>query len=88
MQAKSENCADLPEEVRGEDDLLTGEEWKLFQTRGEIQFPCYGQTRLHIFSERVHAENGSTTYTGLHLVPNQIPATDLLISMDPIGQQY
>ena len=66
MQAKSENCADLPEKVRGEDDLLTGEEWKLFQTHGEIQFPRYGQARLHIFSERVHAENGSTTYTGLH----------------------
>ena len=58
---------DLPEEVREEGDLLTGEKIEAVPERsGEIRFPCYGLTRSLVFSERVDAKNDFTTNTGPH----------------------
>ena len=59
---------------------------------GEIQFPCYGQARPLVISERAYAENGFATHTGPHCpqesctIHDQIPANDLRISMDPTEQ--
>ena len=78
---------DPPEEVREEDHLPTGEELKLFQS-------VAARFNFLAMDRRVDAKNGFTTYTGPHCpqesctVHNQIPANDLQISMDPIGQQY
>ena len=33
---------------------------------GEVQFPCCGQARLPVLSERIDAENGFTTHYGCH----------------------
>ena len=47
-----------PEEV-SEDDLLIGEELKLFQSvSGQIQFSCYGPARHLVLCERADEENG------------------------------
>ena len=55
------------EEVREEDDLLTGEESKLFQSvAARFNFFCHGQARPLVLSERVDAENGFTTCTRPH----------------------
>ena len=85
---------DPPEEIKEEDDLLSGEELKLFQSGGEVQFPCDGLARSLVLSKRIDAENGFTTYTGPHCpqescsIHNQVPANDLQISMDRVGQQH
>ena len=91
---KTAKWHDPPEEIEEQDDLLTGEELKLFQCSGEIKFPRYGQAKPPVLSRKTDAKNGFTTYTGAYCpqesrtVHNQIPANDLQISMDPIGQQY
>ena len=79
-----------PEEVREEDDLLTGEELKLFQIVA-ARFNFLPVDRPLVLSKKSWCEKW------LHHVPhcpqasctfhNQIPANDLQISMDPIGQQ-
>ena len=63
---------------------------KLFQSvAASFKFPCYGQARPLVLSERVNAENGLASYTGPHCpqesctIHNQIPTNDLQISMDP-----
>ena len=72
---------DPPEEGREEDDLLTGEELKLFQS-------VSARFNFLAMDRRVDAKNGFTTYTGPHCpqesctVHNQIPANDLQKSMD------
>ena len=42
------------EEIEEEDDLLTGEELKLFPERGgEVPCPCYGHAGPIVLSERI-----------------------------------
>ena len=61
---------------------------------GEIQFPCCGQARRLYSAKELMRKMSFATYTGPHspqefcTVHNQIPADDLQISIDPIGQQY
>ena len=58
---------DTGEEVRGEDDLFTGENIETVPERsGEFQFPCYGQARPLVVSERADATNGFSTCTRPH----------------------
>ena len=82
---------DLPEAVGEEDDLLTREELKLFQSvAARFYFFATGQARPLVLSERADTKNGFTTYTRSHCpqesctTHNLIPADDLQISMDPI----
>ena len=76
------------EEIREEEDRFTGEELKLLQRGGKIQFPCDGQVRPFMLSKRTDAENGFTTHPRPHFpqqsctTHNQIPANDLQICMD------
>ena len=78
---------DPPEEVKKEDDLLTGEELKLFQS-------VVARLNFLAMERRVDAKNSFTKYTRPHCpqesctIHNQLPTNDLQISMDPIGQQY
>ena len=80
---------DPPEEIREEEDRLTGEELNpISEGGGKIQFPCDGQARPYVFSKRIDAENGFTTHPRPHCpqqscsIHDQIPANDLLICMD------
>ena len=58
---------DHREEVTEEDDLLIGEELKLFQSvAARFNFLAVDRPDLHVLSERIDAENGFTTYTGPH----------------------
>ena len=79
---------DPPEEIREEEDRFIGEELKLLQRGGKIQFPCDGQVRPFVLSKRTDAENCFTTHPRAHFpqqsctIHNQIPANDLQICMD------
>ena len=83
---------DSLELVREEDDLLTGEELKLFQSVA-ARFSFLAMDRQDL-SYSADAENGFTSYARPHCpqencaVHNQIPANDLQMSMDPYGHQY
>ena len=85
---------DPPEEVREEDDLLTGEELKLFQSVA-ARFNFLATDRpdfLYSVKElmRKMASPRAKDLIALEscAVHNRIPANDLQISMVPIGQQY
>ena len=60
---------DPREEVREEDDLLTGEELKLFQSVAArfniLPMDRPGLTGPLVLSKRADAKNGFTAYTGL-----------------------
>ena len=55
---------------------------------GEVQFPCYGQARSFVLSERIDAENGFTTHPRPHcpqkssLFYNQVSTNGIQMSMD------
>ena len=84
---------DLPEEIREESDLLTGE-LKLFQGVA-ARFIFFAMDRpIFLLGESIDAENGFTTHPRPHRpqescsIHDQIPANDLQICMDRVGQQY
>ena len=55
---------DPPQEVREEDDLLSGEELKLFQSVvARFNFPCYAQARHLLLGKRIDAKNGFSSQT-------------------------
>ena len=70
---------DPPQEIREEEDRFIGEELKLLQRGGNIQFPCDGQVRPFVLRKRTDAENGFTTHPRPHFpqqsctIHNQIP---------------
>ena len=86
---------DLSEEVGEEDDLLTGEELKLFQTEAaRFNFLATDRPDLLYSLKELMRKMAFTTFTRPHCsqesctIHNQIPANDLQTSMDPVGQQY
>ena len=92
---KTAKWHDNPEEVREEDDHLTGNELKLFQSvAARFNFIAMDRADLLYSVKEEMQKNGFNTYTGPHgpqesrTIHNQIPANDLQMSMGPIGQQY
>ena len=94
--AKSVSCAgrqkwhDPPEEVREEDDLLTGEELKLFKSvAARFNFLAVNRPDL-LYSVKELMRKMASPRTGPHCpqesctIHNQTPANDLQISMDPM----
>ena len=83
---------DPPEEIREEEDRLTGEELnRISEGGGKIQFPCDGQARPYEISKRIDAENFFSTRPEQDRphcpqqscsIHDQIPANDFLICMD------
>ena len=73
------------EEIEEEDDLLTGEELKLFQNvAARFNFLAFDWPDL-LYSVKELMRHCPQESCTIHI---QIPASDLQISMDPIGQQY
>ena len=78
------------EEVREEDDLLTGEEFKLFQSvTARFNFLAMDGP-LFVLGKRIDAKNGFSTHTRLHCpqesctIHNHIPTNDLQIFVERV----
>ena len=87
---------DPPEEIREEDDLLTGEELKLFQSVA-ARFNFFAMDRpdllysvkalmLKMASPRTQQDLTALKRVARYTI--KLPANDLQIPVDPIGQQY
>ena len=81
------------EEIKEEDDLLTGEVVKLFRSVAALfQLPCHGQDRPLVLSEGIDAKNGLTKRQRSHWpqkrspLHNQVSPCGLRILMDSVGQ--
>ena len=92
---RTEKWCDPPEELEEEDDVLTGEELKLFQSvAASFNFLALDRPDLLYSVKELMRKNGFTTFARSHCpqescaVHKQIPANDQQKSMDPIGQPY